>query len=123
MAVSRKKAAPKKAARKRAKPTAGERLVKSAKAARKPAKPKAALVIRVPRRRPNAFDAWLGQAAAGAEWVFHAGHTVIMDAETETRFPDAQRAYEAYEAGVITIVQRRIPNSDGIFLYTAQKQR
>lgn len=74
-----------------------------------------------PEPQPDAFESFLSSARKGAEFVYYVGRTVF-DVATNGRIPEAQAAFDAFEAGRVSLVQRRVPNSDGLFQYVAQKR-
>jgi hypothetical protein len=70
---------------------------------------------------PNAaFLLFLQKARRGDEFTYFVGHTVL--GSDGRRIAPARLPFQAYEDNAVSLVQRRVPNSDGLFSYIAQRR-
>jgi hypothetical protein len=73
-------------------------------------------------RKSPEFNNFLKTAKSGDRFTYMVGRTAVDPQNPEVRLPAAQEAFEAYEAGFVYLVQRRIPDSNGHFNYIAEKR-
>lgn len=68
----------------------------------------------------QSFKDFLHKANFGESFTYAVGYTVF-DGVTQKRTPEAEEAWAAYENGEVALTQRRVPKSDGVYEYIAQK--
>lgn len=71
-------------------------------------------------KEPDAFETFLLKGKKGQSFTYFVGRTVVDF--SGQRVPEARLAFRAYEDGLVNLVQRRVPKSDGLFEYIAQRR-
>lgn len=75
-----------------------------------------------PTRRASTFQEWLDNAKPRDHFIYHKGHLAVDRGPEERRVPEvdalARAVWAAYEAGQITLTQRRTGSHNWNYLAT-----